>query len=109
MVKESLEQIKTLAEDAIVKLPGELAAAKAEGFAEGAASVGSDKIYSQEQADALVAEAVAKKEEELQKKISDLETLLASEQEKVAALKAAIQVEIDDSKVDTTRLESALV
>lgn len=108
MVQDKLEKIKALTEEVIVELPEEIKAEKAASFAEGAASVGSDKIYSQADLDAKVAEAVAAKEEELQKKISDLESLLASEKELSAKYLAAIKAEIEDEKQDTARLEAAI-
>ena len=56
----------------VASFPDQLVAEKKasydEGFAAGAAAAGIDKIYSQADLDAKVAEAVAAKEEELQKK-----------------------------------------
>lgn len=56
MVQDKLSQISQLATEAAAELPGELQAAKDQGFAEGAASVGSDKIYSQADLDQRLAD-----------------------------------------------------
>lgn len=91
MVQDKLSQISQLATEAAAELPGELQAAKDQGFAEGAASVGSDKIYSQADLDQRLADQASGYETtiaELNAQVAQFPTRL--EQEKAEAVAAKI-------------------
>ena len=80
-----------------------------EGFAAGVASVpvGSDKIYSQEELEAKIAEAV----EPIQKKVSELQTIVNNMEEltatKVAEAMAAFKVELMEKVKAIDAIEDA--
>lgn len=101
-------QAQILAAEAL--LASEKQAAYDAGFAAGVGSVtGGDKIYSQAEFDAKLAEIVLPIQEELSVVKAEVEVLKAEvmkASELVAKYDAALMAEIEDSKVDSTRLEA---
>ena len=98
--------------DAEAALSESVKTAYDKGFADGVASVPppvTDKIFSQAEVDAMLAEAVAP----LQKKIEDLEAVVASVDQKIAdaiiAFKADLLVKVKDIEaIENAALEAAL-
>lgn len=92
MVQEKLEQIVALAQQASAELPVELQAKYDQGFTEGAASVGSDVIYTQAELDAKLAEQASTYETqiaELQAQVDAFPEQLEVEKTKAVAAKMA--------------------
>ncbi|MBY0413708.1 MAG: hypothetical protein K2Q18_06065 [Bdellovibrionales bacterium] len=80
------------------------------GFADGVASVGSDKIYSQAEVEVILEDAIAP----LQKKIEDLEFVVAGMDQKIAdaiiAFKAELLVKVKEvDAIEDAALEALLV
>jgi hypothetical protein len=88
--------------DARAALEAEKQASYDAGFAAGVQSVsGNDKVYSQAEFDAKLAEALAP----VLAQIESLKVEVAKASELVAKYDAAIQAEIEDAKTDSSRLE----
>lgn len=105
--KEALSAVEIEAMAAQVAMPEELAAEKQasydEGFAAGAASVGSDKIYSQAEVDAMLAPLQAELDgvkAELEALKLDIDAKIeAAKADAVAALKAELKAKYDEQQV----------